>query len=89
MSTISRTPCDIPLWSEADVALHPLNVRFTPKSGRWGLAAKCLLYASSRAMFPNPLGAASAPLRVRVLDPRQYLLIEFYLKLEHLDLQGG
>jgi len=34
----------------------------TPKSGRWGSAAKCLLYAASRAMFPNPLGAASAPL---------------------------
>ena len=35
----------------------------TPKSGRWGSAAKCLLYAASRAMFPNPLGAASAPLK--------------------------
>jgi len=34
----------------------------TSKSGRWGSAAKCLLYAASRAMFPNPLGAASAPL---------------------------
>ena len=58
----------------------------TSKSGRWGSAAKCLLYAASRAMFPNPLGAASARSRVRVLDPRQCLLIEFYLKLEHLDL---
>jgi len=37
MSTISRTPCDIPLWSELDFAPHPLNVRFTPKKRTLGL----------------------------------------------------
>ena len=56
---------------KADVGARPRNVCFTRPR------AQC---------FPIPWARQVLRLRVRVLDPRQCLLIEFYLKLEYLDL---
>jgi len=56
---------------KADIGARPRNVCFTRPR------AQC---------FPIPWARQVLRLRVRILDPRQCLLIEFYLKLQHLDL---
>jgi hypothetical protein len=41
------TAADVRFGSKADIAASPTNVRFTPNSGHWNSASKCLLCANS------------------------------------------
>jgi hypothetical protein len=39
---------DVHFGSKADIGAHPINVRFTPKSGHWFRMLGCPLCAKSR-----------------------------------------